>query len=156
MNQETCKHLFDYKDGSLYWRHDRGSNAKAGKRAGRLLRTGYRSIHVSGRRYQEHRLIFLWWHGEFPEQIDHINRDKSDNRIENLRRCTHSTNQINTNNRQSSSGIRGVRRVEKTGRWMARIYKNGKEIRVGTFSTQEEASAAYMEKMRKFYGEFAV
>lgn len=156
MNQEICKSLFEYTDGALYWRYNRGSNAKAGMRAGRLVRTGYRSIHVSGRRYQEHRLIFLWWHGALPEQIDHINRDKSDNRIENLRQCTHSTNQVNTNDRPSASGLRGVRKVEKTGRWMARIRKNGKEIRVGTFSTMEEASAAYRAKMRDLFTEFAV
>ncbi len=155
MNQELCKSLFDYKDGSLYWRNDRGSNAKAGARAGRLLPTGYRSIHVSGRRYQEHRLIFLWWHGVLPDQIDHINRDKSDNRIENLRRCNHSFNQVNTADRQSKSGIRGVRMVDKTGRWMARVYKDGREIRVGTFSTMEEASAAYRAKMRELFAEFA-
>lgn len=155
MNQETCRELFDYRDGGLYWRRDRGSNAKAGCRAGRILRTGYRSIHVSGRRYQEHRLIFLWWHGVLPDQIDHINRNKSDNRIENLRRCSHSTNQINTNDRNSSSGVRGVRQVDKTGRWMARIYKDGKEIRVGTFATLEEASVAYREKMKELFLDFA-
>ena len=155
MDQAACKAIFDYKDGSLYWKNDRGSNAKAGARAGRLLSTGYRSIHVSGRRYQEHRLIFLWWHGVLPEQIDHVNRDKADNRIENLRRCTHSTNQVNTNSRQSKSGIRGVRMVDKTGRWMARVYKDGKEIRVGTFATLEEASAAYRSKMRELFHDFA-
>jgi hypothetical protein len=155
MNQKICRDLFDYQDGALYWRFDRGSNAKAGARAGRLLKTGYRSIHVSGRRYQEHRLIFLWCHGVIPEQIDHINQNKSDNRIENLRRCTHSTNQVNTAARKSKSGIRGVRFVDKTGRWAARIYKDGKEIRVGTFPTMEEASAAYREKMRELFQDFA-
>jgi len=155
MNQTECKRLFDYRDGGLYWRFDRGSNAKAGNRAGRLLKTGYRSIHVSGRRYQEHRLIFLWWHGVQPEQIDHVNGRKDDNRIENLRRANHSTNQVNTSDRGSASGVRGVRYVDKTGRWAARVYLDGKEIRVGTFSTLEEASAAYRSKMREIFGEFA-
>lgn len=154
MNQIECKRLFDYQEGALYWRIDRGSNAKAGNRAGRLLKTGYRSIHVSGRRYQEHRLIFLWWHGVLPEQIDHVNGIKDDNRIANLRRATHSTNQVNTPDRQSASGVRGVRFVDKTGRWAARIYLNGKEIRVGTFATLDEASAAYRAKMREVFDEF--
>lgn len=154
MNQISCRDIFDYKDGALYWRFDRGSNAKAEARAGRLLPTGYRSIHVSGRRYQEHRLIFLWWHGVLPGQIDHINQNKSDNRIENLRRCTHSTNQVNTAPRQSKSGIRGVRMVDKTGRWAVRVYKDGKEIRVGTFATMEEASAAYRAKMHELFHDF--
>lgn len=155
MNQEIVKALFDYVDVGLYWKHSRGSNAKAGNRAGRLLRTGYRSVHVSGRRYQEHRLVYLWHHGFMPKQVDHINRDKSDNRIENLRAADHSTNQMNTDTRGSQSGLRGVRFVPKTGRWAARIYRNGKEIRIGTFATPEEASAAYKEAAKNMFGDFA-
>lgn len=94
-------------------------------------------------------------HGVQPEQIDHINGDKQDNRIENLRRATHSTNQVNTKDRPSASGIRGVRLVDKTGRWACRVYKDGAEIRVGTFATLEEATAAYRKKMRELFGEYA-
>lgn len=155
MNQEIVKALFNYVDVGLYWKHSRGSNAKAGNRAGRLLGTGYRSVHVSGRRYQEHRLVYLWHHGFMPKQVDHINRVKSDNRIENLRAADHSTNQMNTDTRGSQSGLRGVRLVPKTGRWAARIYRNGKEIRIGTFATQEEASAAYKEAAKNMFGDFA-
>lgn len=155
MNQEIVKALFDYRDGGLYWRHDRGSNAKAGNRAGRLLRTGYRSVHVSGRRYQEHRLIYLWHHGAMPPQVDHINRLKADNRIENLRAADHSSNQMNTAARVNQSGLRGVRFVPKTGRWAARIYRNGKEIRIGTFATPEEASIAYEAEAKRMFGDFA-
>lgn len=89
-----------------------------------------------------------------PDQIDHINGKKDDNRIENLRPADYSSNQVNTANRKSASGIRGVRVVKKTGRWMARVYKNGKEIRVGTFATPEEASSAYRARMLEMYGEF--
>jgi len=155
MNQVEVIDLFDYRDGALFWRKDRGSNAKAGNRAGRLLKTGYRSIHISGRRYQEHRLVFLWHHGFMPSQIDHVNGDKCDNRIENLREADHSRNQMNTSDRKNSTGYRGVRFVERTGRWAARIYKNGREIRIGTFDTPEEASAAYKAKATELFGEFA-
>lgn len=154
MNQSKCQFLFDYSDGGLFWRNSRGSNAKAGNRAGRLLNTGYRSIHVEGRRYQEHRLVFLWHKGYMPAQIDHINGQKSDNRIENLREANHSQNQMNTANRDSHSGLRGVRFVEKTGRWAARIYKEGKEIRIGTFATAEQAGDAYTAKAKEIYGDF--
>ena len=155
MNQEECKKLFDYTNGGLYWRVNRGSNAKLGCRAGRIIKTGYRSVHISGRRYQEHRLVYLWHYGFMPTQVDHINRDKADNRIENLRPTDHSKNQINTHDRQNQSGFRGVRFVPKTGKWAARIYQNGREIRIGTFATPEEASAAYREEAKKRFGEFA-
>lgn len=155
MNQTEAERLFEYRDGSLYWRLDRGSNAKTGARAGRLLPTGYRSIHVSGRRYQEHRLIYLMHHGVMPAQIDHINRIKNDNRVENLRAANHSQNQSNTADRANQAGFRGVRFVPKTSRWAARIFHNGKEIRIGTFATPELASAAYRMKAAVLFGEFA-
>ena len=155
MTQDECKQLLEYRDGGLYWRCDRGSNAKAGECAGRRLKTGYRSIHISGRKHQEHRLVFLWWHGVVPEQIDHRNGIKDDNRIENLRRATHSTNQVNTPDRNSKSGVRGVRYVDRSGKWVARIYQDGKEVRVGTFATIDEASAAYRQRMREVFGEYA-
>lgn len=155
MDQETAKDIFDYRGDGLYWKYDRGSNAKAGTRAGRLLQTGYRSIQVSGRRYQEHRLVYLWHHGFMPAQIDHINRTKSDNRIENLRSADHSKNQMNTDDRGNESGFRGVRFVPKTGKWVARIYRNNKEIRIGTFTTPEKASAAYKAEAKRMFHDFA-
>lgn len=155
MNQETCKKLFSYKEGGLYWMVNRGSNAIAGNRAGRLLCTGYRSIHVSGRRYQEHRLVFLWHYGYLPKQVDHINGIKLDNRIENLREANHSTNQMNTAARPSKSGERGVRYRSDRGKWIARIYKDGREIRIGTFDTKDSAVAAYKQAAAELYGEFA-
>ena len=154
MTQTECRELFDYREGALYWRSNRGSNAKAGANAGRVLRTGYRSIHVSGRRHQEHRLVYLWWHGSVPTQLDHINGMKADNRIENLRPADPSRNQINTPQRKSASGIRGVRASRHPGKWIARIYQNNKEIRIGTFESKDEAKAAYKQMAREIYGEF--
>lgn len=153
MNQTEVARLFEYRDGGLFWRISRRNKSKVGHRAGRLLKTGYRSIHVSGRRYQEHRLIYVLHHGVTPSQIDHVNGMKADNRIENLRPATHSTNQMNTPDNPGKSGFRGVR--EKAGRWSARVYLNGKEIRVGTFATAEEASLAYRAKARELFADFA-
>lgn len=155
MNQTEAKRLFEYRDGSLYWQVDRGSNAKAGARAGRLLQTGYRSIHVSGRRFQEHRIVFLIHYAKMPPQIDHVNGVKDDNRIENLREATYSQNQFNTPARENQSGFRGVRFVPKTSRWAARIFMNGKEIRIGTFATAELASEAYKQRAAELFGSFA-
>lgn len=154
MDQHKANTLFEYRDGALYWKVNRGSNAKAGARAGRLLPTGYRSIQVSGRKYQEHRLVYLIHHGEVPNEIDHINGVKNDNRVENLRAANHSQNQANTAQRKSLSGLRGVRFIEESGRWAARIVFGGKEMRIGTFSTPDEASLAYKERAAQMFGEF--
>lgn len=137
MTGPDVRRLFEYRDGALYWRLDRGSNARAGNRAGRLLRTGYRSIHISGKRYQEHRLIYLYHHGWVPPCLDHVNRQKADNRIENLRPATPSSNQVNTDDRTSHRGVR-LRR----GKWEGVVWKDGKAVRIGMFQTANEAVSA--------------
>lgn len=154
MNQEVVRQIFDYRDGGLYWKQNRGSNAKAGARVGRLLPTGYRAVQVSGRKYQEHRLIYLYHHGFLPVEIDHINRVKHDNRIENLRKCSHAANQVNTHDRPNAQGYRGVK-VNQRGRYAARITIQGKEIRLGSFDTAEQAGEAYKQAAERLFGEFA-
>ncbi len=151
MNQEKAHSLFSYLDGSLFWKMNRGSNAKKGARAGKVMKTGYRAVQVSGKSYREHRLVFLMHMGYLPEQIDHINGIKTDNRIENLRPTTCSQNQMNTADRSES---RGVRWVEKSNKWAARVCLNGKEIRVGSFKTQQEAVEARLAKAKELFGEF--
>ena len=92
--------------------------------------------------------------GEVPPEIDHVNGNKADNRVENLRPADHSQNQANTAPRANETGFRGVRFVPKTGRWAARIYVAGKEIRIGTFGSPEEAAAAYADRAAFVFGEF--
>lgn len=90
------------------------------------------------------------------EQIDHINRDKTDNRLANLRVCTTQENNFNrTGWKNSKSGFKGVTYVEAKKKFKARIGINGKRIHLGYFDTAEEASRAYNEMAEKFYGEYA-
>ena len=85
------KQLFDYKKGKLFW--------KSGRRAGHLRPDGYRYIVIEKKTYLEHRLIWLYNYGYLPKEIDHINGSGKDNRIENLRSCTHSQNIMHHDNR---------------------------------------------------------
>lgn len=78
---------------------------------------------------------------------------KADNRIENLRAATYSQNQVNTPERRS--GLRGVRKGNGVDSWVARIYKDGKEIRIGVFPTPELAAEAYRARAAEMFGEFA-
>lgn len=87
--------------------------------------------------------------------VDHINGNPLDNRRNNLRICTNTENARNCKlSKNNTSGYVGVR-LEKSGRWRARIMVDHKEIYLGTYETKEEAIKARQEAEKKYYGEFA-
>lgn len=89
------------------------------------------------------------------EVVDHIDGDKLNNRRSNLRVCSQSENSKNTRlGRNNTSSAKGVSQ-DANGHWRARIWKDRKEIRIGTFDTVEEAKAAYDKAARELHGEFA-
>lgn len=121
---------------------------------------GYILIGVDYKSYRGHRLAFLYMTGKMPEQVDHIDRDKSNNRWSNLRIATNSQNHINKEKQKNNtSGFKGVgfqknRKHLKTP-WRVRIKVNKKEIYLGHFSTPEKAALAYNEAAIKYFGEYA-
>jgi hypothetical protein len=122
---------------------------------GVIIGAGYVAIHVKGRRYYAHRLAWLYMTGEWPnEEIDHINRDRKDNRWANLRAATRSTNCQNSRGR--GRYLKGTKFDPRCGSWLARIHVNKREIHLGSFRTEAEAHAAYVEAAKKYHGEFAV
>ena len=82
---------FDYLDGHLLWKKSKG-RAKKGCQAGRKVKNGYLQTSVNQVRLLNHQIIFMMFHGFIPKEIDHINRDVSDNRVENLKETTRSEN----------------------------------------------------------------
>ena len=134
------RELFDYRpDGFLIWKVRKGNKAIAGCVAGTFNQNVYSDVMIDGKFYKSHRLIWLWHHGYMPEGcLDHINRVKSDNRIENLREASRSCNVRNTGNRATNkSGVKGVYRHRN--RWRAHITVNGKTYHIGTHYLFEEA-----------------
>jgi hypothetical protein len=106
------------------------------------------SLDNSGQEVRLHRFVWAIRYGSAPERLDHINRDKTDNRLENLRPATHALNMTNTAERQNASGLpRGVCLMRRGKPYAAQIWRNGKKKQLGVFDTPEEASAAY-EKAR--------
>lgn len=130
-----------------------GCLLRKGKRAGRFSGAGYRQIGINGHYYYEHRLVWLLFHGSFPDgEIDHINRIKTDNHIENLRQCSHFENHQNLPIRKdNSSGIRGVSFHNASKKWRARIDIAGKELYLGIFDTIEQAAKARHEAELKYH-----
>jgi len=130
-----------------------------GKRRGTVVcspTTGkYTYISIYGKRYPAHRLAWLYTYGEWPPaQIDHVDGEPSNNRLDNLRLATGSENQQNrkiaSNN---TSGAKGVTRYGS--RFRATITKAGKTRHLGTFGTLNEAADAYKAAAEKHFKEFA-
>ena len=118
--------------------------------------SGYFSIGLFGKMYLAHRLAWCLVHGDWPkEQLDHINRDKIDNRIVNLRDATSAQNIRNVGVRSSNtSGFRGVGYHKESCKWRAQICTNGKRICLGLYRTAEQASEVYEAYAKQHHGAF--
>jgi hypothetical protein len=122
-------------------RHDRH---KAGEVMGTKTIKGYIMVGIVSRRYMAHRLAWLYVHGEWPDQdLDHINRDKSDNRIANLRPATRLQNMQNVEkHKHNTSGIKGVCWHSQRNKWRAQINVMYKQKYLGLFDNFDAAVKA--------------
>jgi len=157
-SQIDIKHLFRYCSGNLVYRFVNSNRVKVGDIAGSLDKHGYIQIEINNRRYQLHRLIWIYHNETIPEgmQIDHINHDRSDNRIDNLRLATHSQNLGNQKGSSKKGLPKGVSTQSSSKNpFQARIYINCKNVNLGSFHTPELANAAYAKAAKEHFGEFA-
>jgi hypothetical protein len=154
--------LFSYDPATGHFTHKkRRHGAPHGKRAGTPDQEGYWQIKVLGKYYRAHLCAWLIVHGEWPTlEVDHINRDPSDNRIENLRLATRSQQRANSRgHRGKSSKYKGVTYVpygKSRFKWRAQICKDYKWTYLGWFDVEEDAAAAYNAAAKRMFGEFAV
>jgi hypothetical protein len=154
LTQSYLKELFNYDPdtGNLIWKASRG-RIKINSIAGYLMPTGYIRIGINYKHYYAHQLIWLWCKGILPKELDHINNNKSDNKLSNLRLCNRIQNQRNTKAyKNNSTGYKGVYFFYK--KFRARLFYNGKHINLGGFNTAKEAHLAYCKKGKELYGEF--
>lgn len=128
------------------------------REAGCANRSGYRQIWFQGRQHMEHRVAWFLYHGEWPDrQVDHINGNRGDNRISNLRLATCSENLCNrVRQKNNTSGLKGVSWIGQYQKWQATIRFGGRNKFLGRFDTKEEAANAYNEAALKHHGEFAM
>ena len=140
--------IFEYRDGDLYRKHGQF----AGK-AGTVHHTGYLQVKVGKKNYRAHRIIFAMHHGYMPEYIDHIDGNKLNNRIENLREATNQTNQYNVGLvKRNKSGVKNV--VWDRTKWKVYMRINTKMTHIGAFDDLELAELVAIEARNKFHGEF--
>ena len=156
LTKEYLNTIFDYKDGSLLWKIRKSNRCIIGDKAGTSHPNGYRYISVDSKTYAEHRLVYMYHFGECPKIIDHINRNKSDNRIENLRSATKQENCRNRDiNNTNKSGIRNVCWHKQSKKWCVQLAIDGKCVTIGRFKDIELAELVAVEARNKYYKEFA-
>lgn len=134
--------VLDYNTdtGIFTWKENRSQKAVIGSCAGSANSSGHLQIGLGGKQYLAHRLAWFYCFKEWPiKDLDHIDRDKKNNSIYNLRELSRSDNTRNTNSR-SSSGYKNVY-IDK-GKFVGRVWLNNKWHSCGRFSTSEEANEA--------------
>jgi hypothetical protein len=157
LTQEKLKSILHYdSDTGIFTRlTSRGGN-NVGSIAGNFDKGGYLKTNIQGKTYRTHRLAWLYIYGEFPpEEIDHINCVRNDNRLLNLRLSTRSENTYNTSIfSNNTSGYKCVSWNKKSKKWRAYCNVNGKQNHLGLFETAEQASIAYQNFARTNHGKF--
>ncbi|HDC4389194.1 TPA: HNH endonuclease [Enterobacter cloacae] len=159
LTQERLKELFQYNSYTGVFTRIKSTSSRAikGDIAGTTNSHGYLRFCVDGVVYLSHRLAWLYVYGEFPEGImDHINGDRKDNRIANLRVVSLRQNALNRKIQSTNtSGIKGVSWCRNSKKWKASIMYEGKHINVGSFSDKQEAAEAIKKARAEIHGEFA-
>jgi len=142
---------YDAVSGNLLWKAHSRHNSVAGS----FTDDGRFIIRIRNKKYRRSHVVFAMHNGRWPkEQIDHINRVRNDDRIENLREATHAENSRNKVHRKSPAGLKGVTIINR-GRYLSSITLNKKTIRLGMFDTAQEAHEAYVRAAKELHGEFA-
>ena len=155
LDASRVRDLLSYDDatGEFRWKVRLARAVPAGSLAGCLLDNGYRSIAIQGYTYKSHRLAWLHVHGVWPtEDIDHINGDKADNRLCNLRQATRHENMQNLSvGKANSTGYVGVSFRRRSQRWQAYITLARKRVHLGFFASVELAVSARATAKAKFH-----
>jgi len=151
--------VLTYKNGNLYWRERTANCVQIGARAGSNAGRGYRHVKYKKQTHMEHRVVWEMHFGEIPNglHIDHINRNRSDNRIENLRLATPYQNRQNAPSGKSAptSEHKGVFWSTARGKWVAALSVRGKQKCLGGFDDEGDAALAYNSAAQSAWGEFA-
>ena len=149
--------LFEYSNGKLFNKVTRGS-AKKGTQAGYITEDGYRRVRVDGEYFYVHQLVYIMCIGQIPpgKYIDHIDGNRLNNDINNLRVATPLQNQLNKFRQKNGTSIyKGVWYDGAKAVWKASIRINGNRKYLGQFSTEQDAAICYDLAAIEFHGEFA-
>ena len=150
---ELC--TYDKETGKLYWKAAR-QGVTVGKEAGALDKNGYSILRINYKRYRTHRVVFLMHKGYLPVVLDHIDGDRANNRLDNLRPASLHQNQYNRKlNNNNKTGFKGVSYNAKQKMFIAAINHQGQRISLGSYNTPEEADKVVRAAREELHGNFA-
>lgn len=153
---ELATEYFEYKDGGLYWKKQTHPKTIIGSKCGTVDNKGYIKISFFGKKYFEHKIVYLLNYGFIPKEIDHANCNKADNRIENLRSVTRSQNMKNKKfTVNNTTGYKNVYWEKKLNKWQVTIAYNNKKKYIGVFEDIDLADLVATEARNKYHGIYA-
>lgn len=156
ITQDNLKEYFEYKEGHLFWKKQSSSNIRIGSKAGNVTPRGYIQVKIFNKRYYAHRLVYFMFNGYFPEEVDHIDGNKGNNRIENLRAATKAQNQHNARkNINNTSGVKGVTWDKQNKKWKSQCGYNNKNHYLGHFVDLKMAKQAVEQFRKQYHNEYA-
>lgn len=157
LTQADLLEMFEYVNGNLVWKKHR-TRKLTGKNVGYIQTNGYTRVNLKTGIYYLHRLIFLYHYGRWPvNQIDHIDGNPKNNRIENLREATNSQNNHNKGKpRSNTSGYKGVSYCKAAKKWEAYITIDTKRKYLGLFECPKEAAKYASQQRSNHLVEFAI
>ena len=154
--KEYLNSLFDYKDGKLFWKVARSSRIKVGDEACSEWGNGYLGVRVDHKSIALHRVVWMMFNDILPNYIDHIDGNKHNNRIENLRSATHTENNRNVGiKRHNTSGFKNVSWDKTRKKWVVHLSFYNKTKFIGRYEDLELAALVAEEVRNKYHGDFA-
>jgi hypothetical protein len=155
ITQEFLQKMYKYRNGILY-KKPQTKRCKSGLIAGTIRKDGYTRISINNKLYYSHRLIYMMFYGEMPKQIDHIDGNPSNNKIENLRPANNTQNSFNKKiTKSNTSGYKNVYWHKAGKKWSVEIKVYGKKMYFGLFDDLELADLVAQESRDKYHKEWA-
>jgi hypothetical protein len=157
LSQEYLNSIFEYKDGIIYWKKNTAYQSKVGQKIGtKSHQNGYLRVQLHKKQYFVHRIIFTMFYGFIPTEVDHIDGNPGNNKIENLRNVSRTQNCINTRLRTTNkSGFKNVSWSKTMKKWSVQIRINKKNIYFGWYDDIELADLVAQEARNKHHKQFA-
>ncbi|AHI60499.1 HNH endonuclease [Escherichia phage bV_EcoS_AHP24] len=141
---------FYYSEGLIFWKVKPSRVIRVGWEAGRVEKTGYKRVGLDKKIYFVHRVVWEMFNGPIPKgmQVDHINHDNGDDRIENLRLVTCSDNNKNKSiGKNSTTGVQGVTFCKRMNKYKASVRCDGKYYHCGYFNSLSDAAESRRNKL---------